>query len=36
MAPGICDPNDTEEVFTAVTSFVTGGMQAPVLASGGK
>jgi AcrR family transcriptional regulator len=33
MAPGICDPNDTEEVFTAVTSFVTGGMQAPVLRS---
>jgi AcrR family transcriptional regulator len=36
MAPGICNPNDTEEVFTAVTSFVTGGMQAPVLASSGK
>lgn len=31
MAPGICNPNDTEEVFAAVTSFVTGGMQAPVL-----
>ena len=36
MAPGICDPNDTEEVFTAVTSFVTGGMQAPVLVSSGE
>jgi hypothetical protein len=36
MAPGICNPNDTEEVFAAVTSFVTGGMQAPVLSSSGK
>jgi AcrR family transcriptional regulator len=31
MAPGICNPNDNDEVFVAVTSFVTGGMRAPIL-----
>ncbi len=31
LAPGICNPNDAEELFTAITSFITGGMQAPLL-----
>lgn len=31
MAPGLCNPNDADEVFTAITSFVTGGMMAPIL-----
>lgn len=29
MAPGVCDPNDIDEVLTAISSFVTGGMLAP-------
>ena len=29
MAPGVCNPNDHEEVLDAITAFVTGGMLAP-------
>jgi AcrR family transcriptional regulator len=29
MAPGICNPNDHDEVLAAITSFVQGGMLAP-------
>jgi len=35
MAPGICDPNDPDEIMTAITSFVTAGMLAPAPAGGG-
>lgn len=29
MAPGICNPNDMDEVLTAISSFMTAGMLAP-------
>ncbi|WP_207480518.1 TetR/AcrR family transcriptional regulator [Arenibaculum pallidiluteum] len=29
LAPGVCNPNDTEEMLAAISSFVTGGMMAP-------
>ena len=29
MAPGICNPNDPNEIMTAISSFVTAGMLAP-------
>jgi AcrR family transcriptional regulator len=29
MAPGVCNPNDHDEVLDAITDFVTGGMLAP-------
>ncbi len=29
LAPGLCDPNDPDEIITAISSFVTAGMLAP-------
>lgn len=29
MAPGICNPNDPDEIMTAISGFVTAGMLAP-------
>jgi len=34
LAPGICDPNDPDEIMSAITSFVTAGMLAPGTAPG--
>ena len=33
LAPGICDPNNTEEIFEQITAFVTGGLMAPGVAT---
>jgi AcrR family transcriptional regulator len=34
MAPGVCNPNDHDEVLDAITAFVTGGMLAPATNAG--
>lgn len=33
LAPQVCDPNNTEEIFEQITAFVTGGLMAPGVAT---
>jgi len=35
LAPDVCDPNDTDEIFEQITAFVTAGLMAPSVDGGG-